>query len=107
VTVVAAEFVRFVVEGHGSPAPPAPTERLVTGGLYSRVRNPMYLGVVAAIVGQSAILASPLLLLYAGVVALTVWAFVRWYEEPTLRRQFGAAYDDYCERVPAWLPRLR
>jgi protein-S-isoprenylcysteine O-methyltransferase Ste14 len=107
VSVVTAEFVRFTVEGRGSPAPAAPTERLVVGGLYTRVRNPMYVAVVAAVVGQALLLARPVLLVYAAVLALVVAAFVRGYEEPALRRQFGAEYDAYCQRVPAWLPRLR
>ncbi len=54
--VLLHSFARFVVEGAGTPAPPAPTERLVVGGLYRHVRNPMYLGVVAAIVGQALLL---------------------------------------------------
>src|ERR671920_49229 len=46
-------FVRFVVEGLGTPAPVAAPERLVVGGAYRHVRNPMYVAVVAAIVGRA------------------------------------------------------
>jgi protein-S-isoprenylcysteine O-methyltransferase Ste14 len=100
-------FVRFVVEGAGTPAPVAPAERLVVGGLYRHVRNPMYLGVVAAIVGQALLLGRLMLLGYA-VVALVVFAaFVRWYEEPVLTHRFGAQYETYRRAVPAWRPRLR
>ena len=105
--VLVAEFVRFVVEGGGSPAPPAPTERLVMGGLYRYVRNPMYLAVVTAVVGQALLLWRPVLLGYAVVLAAVTWAFVRGYEEPALRRQFGPAYDEYRAAVPRWFPRLR
>ena len=49
--VLVAAFVRFVREGFGTPAPVAPTEHLVVGGLYRYVRNPMYLAVAALIVG--------------------------------------------------------
>ncbi len=100
-------FVRFVVEGLGTPAPVAPTERLVVGGLYRHVRNPMYLAVAAVIVGQALLLGRLVLLAYALAFAAAVWAFVRWYEEPTLARRFGADYEAYRRAVPAWLPRPR
>lgn len=105
--VLVQAFARFAAEGHGTPAPVAPTERLVIGGLYRHVRNPMYLAVVAAITGQALALGQPALLGYAAAVWVTVAAFVRWYEEPALARQFGAQYDAYRRSVPAWRPRIR
>ncbi len=105
--VLVRAFARFVAEGRGTPAPVAPTERLVIGGLYRYVRNPMYLAVVAAITGQALALGQPVLLGYAAVVWVTVAAFARWYEEPTLARQFGAQYEAYRRGVPAWRPRTR
>ena len=107
VIVLVDAFVRFVVEGIGTPAPIAPTQRLVVGGLYRHVRNPMYLAVGATIVGQALLLGRPILLLYAAAFAVVVLAFVRGYEEPTLARQFGAEYEDYRRAVPGWWPRLR
>jgi protein-S-isoprenylcysteine O-methyltransferase Ste14 len=98
-------FVRFVVEGIGTPAPVAPTERLVVGGAYRYVRNPMYLAVGAMIVGQALLLGLFGLLAYAAVFGAVVFSFVRLYEEPTLSAQFGAGYDAYRRSVPAWLPR--
>ena len=100
-------FARFVVEGLGTPAPVAAPERLVVGGAYRYVRNPMYVAVLTAIVGQSLLLAWLGLVLYAGVVWAAVAVFVRFYEEPTLARRFGADYEAYRRAVPAWLPRLR
>jgi protein-S-isoprenylcysteine O-methyltransferase Ste14 len=105
VTVLLNAFVRFVVEGLGTPAPLAPTEHLVVGGLYRYVRNPMYLAVAATIVGEALALGQPILLLYAVAFAVAVTAFVQWYEEPTLRRRFGEAYEAYRVAVPAWWPR--
>ena len=105
--VLAQAFVRFVAEGRGTPAPVAPTERLVTGGLYRHVRNPMYVAVVAAITGQALALGQPVLLGYAAVVWITVASFVRWYEEPALARRFGAQYEAYRRSVRAWWPRIR
>jgi protein-S-isoprenylcysteine O-methyltransferase Ste14 len=105
VVVLLQAFVRFVVEGLGTPAPVAPTERLVVGGLYRYVRNPMYLAVAAIVMGQALALGQPILLLYAGAFAVAVAAFVHWYEEPTLRRRFGDQYEAYRRAVPAWWPR--
>jgi len=98
-------FARFVVEGLGTPAPVAPTERLVVGGLYRYVRNPMYLAVGAVIVGQALALGRPILLLYALAFALAVAVFVRAYEEPALLRRFGEEYAAYKRAVPPWWPR--
>jgi protein-S-isoprenylcysteine O-methyltransferase Ste14 len=100
-------FVRFVVEGLGTPAPVAAPERLVVGGVYRYVRNPMYVAVLVAIVGQALFLGRLVLLLYAAAAWLVVAAFVRFYEEPTLTRRFGADYEAYRRAVPAWWPRLR
>lgn len=97
-------FARFALEGRGTPAPVAPTETLVISGLYRYVRNPMYVAVVTIIVGQALLFASRSLLIYAAVVWLCFHLFVLIYEEPTLRRQYGAAYDAYRARVPRWLP---
>jgi protein-S-isoprenylcysteine O-methyltransferase Ste14 len=103
--VLVLAFVRFVAEGVGTPAPVAPTRRLVVGGLYRYVRNPMYLAVVATIVGQALALGQPALLLYAAAVAVATRTFAHLYEEPALARQFGAEYEAYRRAVPAWWPR--
>jgi protein-S-isoprenylcysteine O-methyltransferase Ste14 len=103
--VLVGAFVRFVVEGVGTPAPVAPTKHLVVGGLYRYVRNPMYLAVLAVIVGQALALGQPVLLLYAAAIAAAFVLFVRGYEEPTLRRQFGDHYEAYRRAVPGWWPR--
>jgi len=89
------------------PAPVAPTERLVTTGAYRCVRNPMYLAVLSAILGQALLLGQPVLLAYAAGVAVMFVIWVRFYEEPVLRQQFGAEYDAYRRAVPAWWPRRR
>jgi protein-S-isoprenylcysteine O-methyltransferase Ste14 len=99
-------FARFVIEGIGTPAPVAPTERLVIGGVYRHVRNPMYLAVGAMIVGQALLFGEPALLGYAAVFAAIVFSFVRLYEEPALTERFGESYDEYRRAVPGWLPSL-
>ena len=103
--VLLEAFARFVVEGIGTPAPAAPTQRLVVGGLYRYVRNPMYLAVAAVILGQAAVLGRWLLVVYALAFGTTVCSFVHWYEEPALRRQFGSQYENYLHTVPGWWPR--
>jgi protein-S-isoprenylcysteine O-methyltransferase Ste14 len=67
----------------------------------------MYVALVTVIAGQALLLGQPVLLLYAVVLGLGSAAFVRWYEEPHLRRRFGADYDAYRRAVPAWRPRPR
>jgi protein-S-isoprenylcysteine O-methyltransferase Ste14 len=99
-------FVRFVAEGRGTPAPVGPTERLVVGGLYRHVRNPMYVAVVGAILGQALVLSRPVLLAYAAVAATAMALFVRHYEEPHLTARYGDSYRTYRAAVPGWLPRL-
>jgi protein-S-isoprenylcysteine O-methyltransferase Ste14 len=105
--VLVHAFGRFVVEGLGTPAPVAPTANLVVGGLYRFIRNPMYVAVVAVVVGQALLLWQPSLLLYAALLAATFVLFVLGYEQPALHRQFGASYEEYRRAVPAWRPRLR
>ena len=99
-------FVEFVKAG-GTPMPLAPTERLVVSGFNRYVRNPMYLGLLLVILGQALLFGSLGLLVYAAVAWAVPAAFVHWYEEPTLARQFGAEYEAYRSAVPAWWPRLR
>lgn len=103
--VLLEAFGRFAVEGLGTPAPVAPTEHLVVGGLYRYIRNPMYVAVAAVILGQAAVLGRWVLVGYAVLFGATVWSFVRWYEEPTLLRQFGTEYEQYRQTVPGWWPR--
>lgn len=105
--LLVSAFVRFVRDGLGTPAPIAPTEELVVTGAYRYVRNPMYVAVVTAIVGEALLLGQSALLAYALLVAVLVATFVRVYEEPVLRRQFGEKYEAYRRAVPGWLPRLR
>ncbi|WP_097329187.1 methyltransferase family protein [Paractinoplanes atraurantiacus] len=99
-------FTRFVVEGLGTPAPTAPPTHLVVGGVYRYVRNPMYLAVTAAILGQALLLWRPVLLVYAAIATATMVAFVLAYEQPALARRFGDEYTAYRRAVPGWWPRL-
>lgn len=99
-------FARFALKGLGTPAPVFPTKHLVVDGLYRYVRNPMYVGVVAAILGQALMFASSALLVYALFIWLGFALFVAAYEEPTLRETFGDEYEEYCRGVRRWIPRV-
>jgi protein-S-isoprenylcysteine O-methyltransferase Ste14 len=105
--VLVHAFARFVREGAGTPAPIAPTEQLVVGGLYRFIRNPMYCAVVSCVIGQALLLSREVLWAYALVLMATFYAFVRGYEEPTLSARFGSEYDAYRRAVPGWHPRAR
>jgi len=97
----------FAARGLGTPAPIAPTKFLVTTALHRYVRNPMYLGVALAILGEAALFRSIHVAEYAGIMLLIAHTFVVLYEEPTLQRQFGESYEEYRRNVPRWIPRLR
>jgi len=96
----------FAVRGLGTPAPIAPTQYLVTTALHRYIRNPMYVGVALAILGEAALFRSFHLVEYAVVMLLIAHVFVVFYEEPTLHRQFGESYDQYRRSIPRWIPRF-
>ncbi|MGA5540307.1 methyltransferase family protein [Mycobacterium sp. NPDC051198] len=98
-------FAEFAKAG-GTPSPTASPQRLVVAGFNRYVRNPMYVGVLMVILGQAVLFRSGGLVIYGALFCACVAAFVRWYEEPTLSRRFGAAYETYRREVPAWRPRL-
>jgi len=99
-------FGRFAMQGLGTPAPIAPTQKLVVTGLYRYVRNPMYVAVLSIIVGQALLFGDLRLLGYGAAFWFACHVFVIAYEEPTLARTFGAEYETYRTNVPRWLPRL-
>lgn len=99
-------IARFALQGLGTPAPIAPTHRLVATGLYGYVRNPMYVAVVAIIFGQAVLFGDWRLLFYGALCWLASHIFVVAYEEPTLRRTYAAEYETYRANIPRWIPRL-
>jgi protein-S-isoprenylcysteine O-methyltransferase Ste14 len=99
-------FARFALQARGTPAPIAPTKNLVVTGLYRYVRNPMYVAVVAVILGQAILFGDWRLILYGALFWLACHLFVVAFEEPTLERTFGAEYQAFRSNVPRWIPRL-
>ena len=102
--LVADAFVRFV-RAHGTPAPIAETESLVTAGPYRVTRNPQYVGVVSVAAGQALWWWDRRPLAYAAVSAAVFHTWIRVYEEPRLRQRFGEAYVAYVDAVPRWFGR--
>jgi protein-S-isoprenylcysteine O-methyltransferase Ste14 len=94
----------FARSGRGTLAPVDPPRKLVVRGLYRYVRNPMYLSVTLILLGELLLTGSRPLLVYWALWFVGVNLFVIGYEEPTLRRRFGAAYERYTQRVGRWLP---
>lgn len=105
--VLLDSFARFALRGRGTPAPILPTQHLVVTGLYRYVRNPMYVAVVSAIVGQGLLLGDLRVVGYGALIWAVFHLFVLGYEEPTLRRTFGAEYEAFKAHVPRWIPRVR
>jgi len=95
--------------GRGTPVPIAPPQRLVVVGFYRYVRNPMYVGFFVGWIGLWVIFGrvNRAALIVALVAVAFVVLFVRFYEEPALRKKFGADYEEYCRNVRRWLPHLR
>ena len=100
-------ILTFALLGRGTPAPFDPPQRLVVRGPYKYVRNPMYMGAAAALVGAAVFFGSVVLGLYAAAFLLLMHSFVVWYEEPALQATFGAEYEDYCRQVCRWRPNWR
>jgi protein-S-isoprenylcysteine O-methyltransferase Ste14 len=97
----------FTRTGRGTLSPVEPPRVLVVRGLYRHVRNPMYLSVALVLLGEILLARSAALLVYAAAWFVAVNLFVLGYEEPTLRRRFGAEYERYTAAVGRWLPRVR
>jgi len=98
---------QFFAEGRGTLAPVDPPKHLVVRGLYRYVRNPMYVSVMAILLGEAILFSRVLLLIEAGVFFALAYLFVVLYEEPALRRQFGESYVSYSQTVERWIPRFR
>jgi protein-S-isoprenylcysteine O-methyltransferase Ste14 len=105
--LLAACIIEFARSGRGTLSPADPPRLLVVRGPYRYVRNPMYLAVTVIILGEALVADSAPLIVYWAVWFVAVNVFVIGFEEPTLRRQFGRAYDDYTSQVRRWIPSLR
>jgi protein-S-isoprenylcysteine O-methyltransferase Ste14 len=103
----ACAFWGFALRGKGTPLPMDPPKKLVVEGPYRVVRDPMYWSVAFVMLGEAAVFHYLALVELAVVFFVGVNLFVLFFEEPALRQKFGAEYEEYCRRVPWWLPRLK
>jgi protein-S-isoprenylcysteine O-methyltransferase Ste14 len=94
-----------VTRGRGTPAPFDPPREFVVSGPYRLVRNPMYVGAAAVILGAGFMLSSPALVGLTVAFLLIMHLFVILHEEPTLAAKFGAGYEQYRSSVHRWLIR--
>lgn len=99
-------FVYFALSGKGTPAPFDPPKKLITRGLFRYVRNPGYIGGALIVLGEGFFLESAVVFVFAASLCILFHLFVVYYEEPTLKREFGESYEDYLKAVPRWIPRL-
>jgi protein-S-isoprenylcysteine O-methyltransferase Ste14 len=102
-SIMAACILRFATEGKGTLSPLDPTKKLVVRGLYRYSRNPMYVGVMILLLGESLFWWSIALAGYAAVVFVGFNLFILLHEEPRLRREFGQEYESYFREVRRWI----
>jgi protein-S-isoprenylcysteine O-methyltransferase Ste14 len=96
-------IIRFALVGHGTLSPIDPTKKLVTSGFYRYTRNPMYLGVLIILIGETMFFKSYHLIIYMAIITLIFNLFIMAVEEPRLRRDFGEEFRHYCNKVRRWL----
>ena len=106
IALLGACIWEFARRGRGTLSPVDPPKELVVQGLYRYMRNPMYVGVSLIILGEAALASSTALVVYWALFFAMANLFIRLYEEPTLRAQFGESYERYTQRVGRWLPRF-
>ncbi len=103
-TMLAWTNVLFVVYGDGTLAPWDKTKKLGVLGPYRYVRNPMILGVVTTLLGETLVFGS----FYLFAWSITFWLinhlYLSLHEEHELTNRFGEAYTRYKAIVPRWLP---
>jgi protein-S-isoprenylcysteine O-methyltransferase Ste14 len=96
-------ILQFAIQGRGTLSPADPTKKLVIRGLYKYSRNPMYVGVILMLAGETLFFSSVGLLVYSGIIALSFILFVIVVEEPRLSSDFGAEYAEYRKKVRRWI----
>jgi protein-S-isoprenylcysteine O-methyltransferase Ste14 len=96
----------FIKIGKGTLAPWSPTRQLIIGGMYGYVRNPMIMGVLTVLIGESISTLSLNIFIWAIAFFIinNIWYLV--YEEPNLEKKFGNEYIKYKKNVRRWIPKV-
>lgn len=97
----------FIRIGKGTLAPWSPAKKLITNGMYRHIRNPMIMGVLIVLTGESLAIVSLKILSWAVIFFVLNTVYFLIFEEPGLEKRFGEEYRDYKRNVPRWIPRLK
>lgn len=107
VLLILCEY-KFTKEAEGtlSPVEEFNTQKLVTQGLYSYVRNPMIVGILFLILGLSMSFQSNRFLAFLPYFFIIKTLWFKYSEEPSMERRFGESYIQYKQNVRRWIPRF-
>jgi protein-S-isoprenylcysteine O-methyltransferase Ste14 len=94
----------FKTKGHGTPNPILPPKNFIIDGPYKYSRNPMALGGLLILLGESAIYFSPSLLGLTILYGVIIYLNAMFVEEPELINRFGEPYKKYLKNVPRFFP---
>lgn len=97
----------FIRIGKGTLAPWNPPNKLITDRIYGHVRNPMIMGVLTVLIGESVAVMSLKIGLWALIFFMINHAYFIVFEEPGLEKRFGKEYMEYKKNVPRWIPRIK
>jgi len=92
----------FAIRGKGTLSPADPTKKLVISGPYRYSRNPMYIGVMMMLIGESIFFQSYVLVAYSLFIFIAFNIFIIFFEEPRLQDDFGSEYIEYIKKVRRW-----
>ncbi len=93
--------------GDGTPIPfYKPPRNLLTQGIYSCTRNPMYLGTTMEYMGFGLILNKLYMIIISLLILCIAISLYTFHEVPYLRRSFGERFERYMEETPTLIPRI-
>lgn len=82
-------------------------ENLVTDGVFSHCRNPLYVGNILIVIGFMFISGNTTGIILGAIGFMAIYRLIVFSEERFLTEKFGQAYIEFCADVPRWLPRIK